>query len=85
MKDFTYEFKGRTYEAAVEYFFDRGDHRYRVKFNDTIIVLAICGWRGPNNMILWLHALKPGEIEQPHDLVQAIGEGIEKKSYVVSV
>ncbi len=84
MEPFTYQYQGKTIDSVAEYFCVEGNHRYRVKINDINYLLAICGWRGPNNTILWVQNVKPGDIVQPHDLIQAIGEGIEKSTLLVT-
>lgn len=86
MKDFTYTYQGKIVHSEVDYFIDRGAHRYRVKVpeSDSYCVISPSGFPGAGNMIIRVQSVKPGEIVQPHDLIQAMGEGIEKASFLVS-
>jgi len=78
MTPFTYLYKGRTYESAVDMYWDGENHRYRVIVDVLYYELIIFQMGRSNNQIIWLQCMGPGIMEQPHDLIQAIGEGIEK-------
>ncbi len=78
MYPFTYQYKGETFESFYALSLEKGDARYQVKLQDawfTIVALAFP--RLPDNKIIWHQANKDGEIILSHDLVQAMGEGIE--------
>ena len=78
MYPFTYQYKGETFESHYSFSAEKGDARYQVKLPYawyTIVALEFP--RLPDNKIIWHQANKDGEIILPHDLVQAIGEGIE--------
>ena len=83
MKMFRYNYQGDIVQSEVEYYMDRGAHRYRVVTETGYCVVVPLAFPGPNGMTLWVQSVKPGEIEYPHDLVQAMGEGIEQSGMPV--
>ena len=79
MNRFRYKYKGVLYDSTVETYLQDGNHQYRVSLPDGLqYVIAPMGIRSPNGKIIWLQSNKEGEIVQPHDLNQAIGEGLEE-------
>jgi hypothetical protein len=78
MKPFTYQFRGETFQSAVDYYMEGSDHRYRVQINQGFSVIVPAGFPGPNNSIVWVQSHKAGETVLDHELVQAIGEGLER-------
>ena len=57
---------------------EKGDLRYKVKLGtDLWITIVPTFISGTSEKIIWLQSNKEYEIVQPHDLVQAMGEGIE--------
>ena len=78
MEKFTYNYQGVTHESEVEYFWEKGSHKYRVKLSTGYHALVAVPYPGPNNTTLWTMSLKPTDLELSHDLVMAIGEGIER-------
>ena len=78
MYPFTYQYKGETFESLYSLSAEKGDARYQVKLQDAwYTIVALDFPRLPDNKIIWHQANKDGEIILPHDLVQAMGEGIE--------
>ena len=79
MYPFTYQYKGETFESLYSFSAEKGDARYTVKLHDTwFTIVALDFPRLPDNKFIWHQAAnKDGEIILSHDLVQAIGEGIE--------
>ena len=78
MKPFTYQYIGQTYQSSVDYYMDGKDHRYRVQIGEKYSVIVPSGFPGPNNSIVWVQSHKGDEHILDHELVQAIGEGVEK-------
>lgn len=57
---------------------ENGDLRYKVKLGtDLWFTIVPTFVESTANKIIWLQSNKEHEIVQPHDLVQAMGEGIE--------
>ena len=78
MYRFVYIYQGITYESSAEYFKDGSHKRYKVMAPDGLaFIIGRFGIPGVNGKIIWVQSNKPGEVMQPHDLVQAIGEGLE--------
>jgi len=78
MYPFTYQYKGETFESLYALSIEKGDARYQVKLQNTwFTIVALNFPRLPDNKLIWHQANKEGEIILSHDLVQAIGEGIE--------
>ena len=80
MTTITYQYQGRTYESAVEIFWDGENHRYRVIIDGLQYEIILLEMGKHLNRMIWLQCMGPGIIEQPHDLIQAIGEGIQNSS-----
>jgi hypothetical protein len=78
MKPFAYHFEGETYQSNVEYFKEGADHRYRVQLENSFSIIVPSGFPGPNDTIIWVQSHKGDETVLAHELVQAIGEGIEQ-------
>jgi hypothetical protein len=79
MHSFTYKHKGILYESTAAHYLDGCYDRYRVSLYDGLeFVIAPMGIGGPNGKIIWLQSNKEGEVIQPHNLVQAIGEGLNQ-------
>ena len=78
MYPFTYQYKDETFESLYALSVEKGDVRYNVKLRDTwFTIVALTFPTVPNNKIIWHQSHKDGELVLSHDLVQAIGEGIE--------
>jgi hypothetical protein len=78
MRPFTYQYKGETVESLWAVSVEKGDLRYRVKIGtDLWLTIVPTFVTSPSDKIIWLQSNKEHEIVQPHDLVQAMGEGIE--------
>ncbi|MDP9040532.1 MAG: hypothetical protein M3N30_01045 [Bacteroidota bacterium] len=78
MQSFTYEYKGETVESLWGVSTEKGELRYKVKLGtDLWFTIVPTGFKGPADKVIWLQSNKEGEIIQPHDLVQAMGEAIE--------
>ncbi|HEY4966983.1 MAG TPA: hypothetical protein VII28_11310 [Puia sp.] len=78
MKTFTYQYQGETFQSAVEYYMEGRDHRYRVQLGESFSVIVPSGFPGPNHSIVWVQSHKGNETVLDHELVQAIGEGVER-------
>jgi hypothetical protein len=78
MQPLKFEHNGIVHDSLFEYFQTGVSHRFRVFINDRYLVIAIAGFRTPQNKIIWVQSNEPNEPDLDHDLVQALGEGIEK-------
>ena len=79
MHSFTYQYKGESFYSTVILYYEDGNPRYQVSLPDGFpLVIVPSGIPGLNRKIIWVQSNKPGQIIQPHGLVQAIGEEIEK-------
>ena len=79
MVTFTYEYQGNPYESTLEYYSQDGGHRYRVVSPEAVqYFITVLGIARLNGKLIWLQSNKKGEIIQPHELNQAIGEAVEK-------
>lgn len=78
MRSFTYQYKGETVESIWAVSVENGDLRYRVKLGtDLWLTIVPTFVTSTAEKIIWLQSNKEHEVVQPHDLVQAMGEGIE--------
>ena len=78
MRPFTYQYKGETVESLWAVSIEKGELRYKVKLGtDLWFTIVPIFANSPADKIIWLQSNKEHEIVQPHDLVQAMGEGIE--------
>jgi hypothetical protein len=78
MRPFTYQYKGETVESFWAVSVEKGDLRYKVKLGaDLWFTIVPTFISSPADKIIWLQSNKEGEIVQPHDLVQVMGEAIE--------
>ena len=77
MNSFSYFHNGKPHKASFSPYVREGYDRYKVTLDDgTSFVMARFGI----NPRFWLQAVQQkDEINYPHDLVQAIGEGLELK------
>jgi len=80
---FRYNYRGEIRQSEVEYYMDQGAHRYRVVIQNGHCAIVPLAFPGPNGITLWVQSVKAGEEELAHDLVQAMGEGIEKSGMPV--
>jgi hypothetical protein len=82
MKSFTYLYKEDTVESLYALSSEKGDIRYKVKLNDVWFTIVPLDFpRYPDGRIIWHQdALAEGELMLAHDMVQAMGEGIEALS-----
>jgi hypothetical protein len=78
MKPFTYQYTGQIFQSAVDHYMDGINHRYRVQIGEIYSVIVPSGFPGPDNSIVWVQSHKADEPVLKHELVQAIGEGLEK-------
>jgi hypothetical protein len=78
MYPFTYQCKGETFESLYAISLEKGDLRYKVKLRDVWFTIVPLTFPPTNEKkILWHQSNKDGELILSHDLVQAMGEGIE--------
>ena len=77
---FTFTYHDQNHPAVVEFFSHYSNDRYRIRLaTQEEFVIAPAGFRDRNNRVIWLQTTGHGEShEQPSDLVQAIGEGLQK-------
>jgi hypothetical protein len=75
---FAYRYKNKIRESYVVLYLD-GDHlRYRVTLgNDQWIIIIPSTFPGSEHSVVWTQATEPGEMIQPNELIQALGNGIE--------
>ncbi len=77
MPNFSYSYQGQTHNASAEHFLEGGHHRYLITLdNGSEFALAPIGIPSKNG-IIWGQSNKPGEVIYAHELVQALGEGLE--------
>ena len=77
MQLFTYKYKGETLNAVAMAYMDEGICRYRVIIENNLrITISPVSIPGTEGSVIWVQSNKSGEIPQPHDLVQAFGEGL---------
>ena len=78
MRSFNYQYKGETVESLWAASVENGDLCYKVKLGtDLWLTIVPTFISSSGDKIIWLQSVKEHEIVQPHDLVQAMGEGIE--------
>jgi hypothetical protein len=78
MREFNYQNKGETVESLYAISVEKGSLRYKAKLgSDLWFTITPLDIPGPDNKILWHQSNKDGEPILPHDLVQAVGDGIE--------
>jgi hypothetical protein len=78
MSCFVYKYEGVIHESSVAHYIESGCDKYKVELADGLsIVVAQAGMRTDENKIIWVQSHITEEVEYAHDLVQAIGEGIE--------
>jgi hypothetical protein len=77
MITFNYNYKGETRRAAALHIFEDGKHNYLISTNDLVSTITPSRYRTPSGGIIWnqVNTSYP-EPDQPHDLAQAIGEGL---------
>jgi len=75
MKPFTYIYQGRVHSATADHYLEGGYNRYRISLADETFVIAPAGIPGVAGKTIWTQPKGPGEKDQPHELVQALGEG----------
>jgi hypothetical protein len=56
---------------------DKGKGWIKVIFFDHSAIISPTGIRSKNNRKIWVQNIQTGESVWPHDLIQAMGEGIE--------
>lgn len=85
MQAFVYNYNDESLRASATQMLDDCQGCYLIKMNDEPkFTIAPSGIPGPENKTIWVQSHKPGEKVWPHELVQALGEGIEN-SAVTSV
>src|SRR5450432_650194 len=78
MKPFTYHYHETTHNAVAESFMEDANQRYQITLdNGECLVIAAAGWLTPDGRTVWIQSEKPDEITYPHEMVQAIGEGMK--------
>ncbi len=77
MQPFYYHYRGEIKDSSAVLYSDNGHLRYLVSLGELWVTIAPSGFTDTYGKIIWVQSNKPGEIVQPHELVQAMGEGIE--------
>ena len=77
MQPFTYEYKGTVYDALAEHSTENGYNRYQITFDGGCVVIVPAGIPGTGGLTIWVQSNKSGEKIYPHELIQAIGDGLE--------
>jgi hypothetical protein len=78
VKTFHFKYQGEIQNSSVEIFKEGEYNRYRILLKDLTLVIASAGFRDASGKIIWVQSVKPREFVQPHDFIQAIGEGLEQ-------
>lgn len=79
MLPFTYQYNGESFDSQAIYYQEDGYRRFRVVVPDgREFIIAPAGIPGKNGAVIWGQPVKPGEENLAHELVQAMGEGVEK-------
>ncbi|HEY1869912.1 MAG TPA: hypothetical protein VGG71_02585 [Chitinophagaceae bacterium] len=81
MQLFSYTYQRQAQDANLKHYTENGYNRYRITLlNSAKLTIAPVGIPGSSGMI-WVQSYKPGEIVYPHDLIQALGDGIEDERF----
>jgi hypothetical protein len=79
MQLFTYHYMDEIRKSVAYSFLENGRPYFRVLINDGLeCTIASSGIPDPENKTIWVQSHKPGETVLAHDLIQALGEGIER-------
>ncbi len=76
MQHFTFEYNGTVGDAIVEHYTEDFYNRYRITLEDDLVIIAPTNIAGMN-MVIWIQVTKRGDKIFPHELVQALGQGLE--------
>jgi hypothetical protein len=64
-------------------FLENGSPYFRVVISEGLeCTITSSGIPGPENKTIWVQSHKPGETLLAHELVQALGEGIERAGII---
>ena len=85
MKPFQYTYLGRVLSATADHYTEGRYNRYRITLGKETFIIAPSGFTGANGRTIWVQPVKPGEKDQHHDLVQALGEGLEAYGIIRSM
>ena len=78
MQMFLYNYNDESLRASAALMVDECLGGFRVKMNDEPeFTISPSGIPGPENKTIWVQSHKSGEKIWPHELVLALGEGIE--------
>jgi hypothetical protein len=79
MEPFTYQYKGESYNSHAAYIVDGSCKLYHVTSGNGLeFNIEPSEIPAPNGKIIWVQSNKTFEKIQPHELVQAVGEGLER-------
>jgi hypothetical protein len=79
MQRFSYSYQGQIQEAFSEHFTENGYNRYLITLsNGSSLVITPAGIPGSSG-IIWLQSTQREDIVYSHDLIQALGDGIEEE------
>jgi hypothetical protein len=77
VQSFQYIYKDQVQDASADHFTENGYNRYKISFEGGYAVVAPSGIPGTGTVI-WVQSNQPGDTIYPHELIQAIGEGLEE-------
>jgi hypothetical protein len=78
MQPFTFRYKSEIRKSQAARFMDEGYQCFLVTTSSGLeLTIVPSGLPGSENKTIWVQTHKPGEKIHPHDLVQALGEGLE--------
>jgi hypothetical protein len=84
MQTFRYYYNDETYESEVMMFLDGSFTYYQLKMSDGLeCTITSSGIRCPENKTIWVQSHKPDEKVLSHDLIQALGEGLENAGITI--
>jgi hypothetical protein len=63
---------------------DKGRGWVKVIFFEHSAVILPAGFQTRDNKMIWVQSIQQGEAVWPHDLIQTLGEAIEKSSLQIS-
>jgi hypothetical protein len=77
MTSFTYIYRGEKFMGNYIPG-DRGDGRVKVLFHDHSAHIMQTAFQTKDNLKIWVQCVQTGEAVWPHELIQAMGDGIEQ-------
>ncbi len=81
MITFNYNHNGKTVNAQVEHYKEGEYSRFLITLPDLSLIVVPAGIRDSAGRLIWVQFVRQAEFVQPHDFIQAIGEGLEKGGF----